>query len=116
LFSATKEVDEVVFIWRMKKGSKNGKKKGEKEDPCLGKKYLNKVKCFKCHHLEHYARQCLEKENRKAKHVAIGVVVGVDEGSSQLETTFSMISYLSSNTMSIPKFECIHDFNKFILT
>lgn len=47
----------------------------------------------------YYANQCSEKKKGKAKHVAARTVAGVEEDSSQFETTFSIVSCLSSNTM-----------------
>jgi len=46
----------------------------------------------------HYASQ--SPEEGKAKQGEIFTTTGVDEGSSQFETAFSMASFLSSNTVS----------------
>jgi hypothetical protein len=90
----------------MRKGNKKGHKKGKKEESSQGKKDLSNVKCFRCHQKGHYANQCLEKKKKgKAKQQKIGCreckyYSRVDELASQLETTFSMVSCLSSNTVS----------------
>jgi len=74
--------------------------KDKNEYSSLGNKYLDKVKCFRCHQLGNYAIQCLEKKG-KAKHVVVGTIEGVDEGSSQFETSFSMVSCLCSSIVSV---------------
>jgi hypothetical protein len=48
----------------------------------------------------HYVSQCLEKKKRKVKQVAVGIVTTLNEGSSQLQTAFSMVSCLSSSNVS----------------
>jgi hypothetical protein len=90
-----------------KGGKKGGPKKGHKEHSCSlehGKKDLSHVKCFKCHKMGHYASQCPKKKkakNKQQKQFAGSAEASkVDELASKLETTFSMVSCLSTNTIS----------------
>jgi hypothetical protein len=50
--------------------------------------------------LRNYASQCSEKKKGKAKQVLDGTVARVNEGSSQYNTTFSMVLCLYPNTLS----------------
>jgi hypothetical protein len=68
---------------RTRKLSKKGYKKDKKEDSSPRKKDLSKVKCFRCHQLGHYAKQCLKKTGKaKQKQVVARTIAGVDESSS----------------------------------
>jgi hypothetical protein len=88
----------IGLIGKTKKGSKKCYKK--KEDSNTGKKDLSKVMCFQCQEMGHYNSQCpLKKKEKGDKQVVVGTVACVEEDPSQFETSFSMISCLSSNTM-----------------
>jgi hypothetical protein len=88
------EAEEVALIGRTKKGSKKGYSKGKREGSSSRKKDLSKLKCFRCHQWGDYANKCLKYKKGKAKkkQVATSTFAGMDEGSSQLETAFSMVS------------------------
>jgi hypothetical protein len=76
---------------KTKKGSKGGaKSKGER------KKDMNKVKCFACHKMWHYAGQC---PNKKKKQVAASAEV--EEFSTKFKKEFSLLVCLSSSAASI---------------
>jgi hypothetical protein len=106
------EEQNLALINKMKKGNKKGVEKGQKwkkEDPGSfnhGNKDLSHIKFFKCQKFEHFASQCHEKkgkgkqqQHRKQFARSVEASTRVDELSSKLETHFSMVSCLSSNTM-----------------
>jgi len=59
--------------------------------------------CFKCHKMGHYASYCFEKKKAKQQHKqfvgSVGPLARVDEFSSALETTFSIVLCLHANTI-----------------
>jgi len=63
------EVDVIDLVMKTKKGTKKGFKK---EGTDTGKD-LNKVMCFRCHEMGHYAGQCpLKKKGKGVKQVVAG--------------------------------------------
>jgi hypothetical protein len=104
------EVQNLVLIKKMMKGGKEGgPKKDKMEESCFcnhGKDNSSHLTCFRCCEKRHHASQCLEKKKGKDKQqrkqftVTVKIVAEVDESSSKLETTFSMVSCLSTNTIS----------------
>ena len=100
--SKTKEIEVkgLSLVSRMRKGTKYQSISSNK-----GKKNLSHMKRFKCQQNECYDNQCLMMTNRNSKHKKpflgrMNIVVGFDRLESNIDTTFSMVFYLSTNIVS----------------
>jgi hypothetical protein len=103
------EIQNLALIRKMRGGKKGGpggvKRQGGRVkffEP--RKKDLSHMKCFKCHEMDHYASQRLERKKTKQQQQefvgSIETIVGADELASRLETDFSMVLCLSTNIVS----------------